>query len=51
MLFFIAIVGFPAGLYAVERATAFVRKSRIESRRANAAYPITSNDPMGRTIV
>jgi hypothetical protein len=37
--------------YTGERVTAFVRKARIESRRAKADYPITGNDPMGRAIV
>jgi hypothetical protein len=37
--------------YAGERVISFVRRARIETRRAAAEYPITENDPVGRIIV
>lgn len=37
--------------YAAERVASLLRKARIERRRAKADYPITENDPVGRTIV
>jgi len=37
-------------LYVIERAASHVRKARLESRRAKAEYPITSNDPTGNLI-
>jgi hypothetical protein len=43
----VALVSF----YGGERIIAFVRRARIERRRAAADYPITSNDPTGRIIV
>ena len=38
-------------IFVGERSVALVRKARIEKRRAKADYPITGNDPVGRTIV
>ena len=38
-------------LYVGERVTALWRRARIDRRRAKAEYPITENDPVGRTIV
>jgi hypothetical protein len=37
--------------YAGERVTALLRKARIERRRVDADYPITANDPTGRTVI
>jgi hypothetical protein len=45
------VLGFGVFLYTTERLTAWVRKARIEKRRAEAKYPITGNDPAGRTVI
>ena len=38
-------------VYVAERTTSYVRRARVEQRRANAEYPLTDhNDPVGRTI-
>ena len=37
--------------YATERLVAMRRKATIEQRRAKAEYPITGNDPEGRTVI
>jgi hypothetical protein len=47
----VGMMAFPVFLYTAERVVALVRKSRIESRRAKADYPITGNDPVGRTVI
>ena len=50
-MWLIGVLALPVFLYTAERAAALVRKSRIESQRAKAEYPITSNDPVGRTVI
>jgi hypothetical protein len=47
----VADVAFLVTLFVGERVTWWVRKARIESRRAKAEYPITQNDPVGRIVV
>lgn len=51
MWYVVIVFGFPVFLFAAERVTAWVRKARIEKRRAAAEYPITGNDPVGRTVI
>ena len=48
---FVVLGALMATLYAGERVTALLRKARVERRRAKSEYPITENDPVGRTIV
>jgi hypothetical protein len=48
---FVALGAFAVIFYATERVTARVRRARLQQRRANAAYPINDNDPIGRTVV
>ncbi len=51
-MWYVAIVfAFPVFLYTVERVTWWVRQARLEKRRAAAEYPITGNDPVGRTVI
>lgn len=50
-MWLIGVLALPVFLYTAERVAALVRKSRIESQRAKAEYPITSNDPVGRTVI
>ncbi|MDT4942854.1 MAG: hypothetical protein QOJ34_2943 [Pseudonocardiales bacterium] len=51
MWYVVLVFGFPVLLYTTERVTAWVRKARIEKRRAEAEYPITGNDAVGRTVM
>jgi hypothetical protein len=51
MWYVVLLFGFGVFLYTTERLTAWMRKARIEKRRAQAAYPITGNDPVGRTVI
>jgi hypothetical protein len=45
------VIGTALGsLYLIERAAAYLRKAKIDDRRAKADYPITENDPVGRLI-
>jgi len=38
-------------VFVAERATAYVRKARIDKRRSQADYPVTDyNDPIGNNI-
>lgn len=48
---FLVVAGFLVSLYGGERLTAWVRRARIERRRAKAEYPITGNDPVGRVVI
>lgn len=43
-MWLIGVLALPVFLYTAERVAALVRKSRIESQRAKAEYPITGND-------
>ena len=51
MWYVVIVLAFPVFLYTAERVTAWVRKAKIEKRRAEAEYPITANDPVGRTVI
>jgi hypothetical protein len=51
MWYVVIVFAFPVFLFATERVTAWVRKARIDDRRTKAEYPITGNDPVGRTVV
>lgn len=42
---------FPAIYYAEERTAALIKKATYKRRRAKAVYPITANDPVGRSFV
>lgn len=37
-------------IYVAERLATLRRRATLERRRANAEYPTTENDPIGRTI-
>ena len=51
MQYVLVVFGFPLYLYVAERIASRVRRSRIDQRRAQAAYPITGNDPVGRSVI
>ena len=51
MWYVMIVLAFPVFLFATERVTAWVRKARLEKHRAEAEYPTTGNDPVGRTVI
>ena len=51
MWYFVALFAFPAFLFTAERLTTWMRKKRIEARRAKAEYPTSENDPVGRAFM
>jgi hypothetical protein len=38
-------------LYVAERVTTAIHRAKLHDRRAEAAYPLTANDPVGRSVV
>jgi hypothetical protein len=51
MMYLLVVFGFPAYLYAAERVAAGVRRAKLHDRRAVATYPLTANDPVGRSVI